>query len=282
MALRPFQILTLFAAALWLGGLHPAVAQSQTASAWQRQQHSAARLISAEAEKGREGTVWRAGVEITLDPGWKTYWRNPGDSGIPPRFNFSASTNVRDVKVAWPAPARFADGVGMSIGYADRVILPLRIRPRDPAAPVVLRLKLDYAVCEKLCVPVDVAMDLPLGTARTAFDDALKASEARVPRKGLIGDEGTLSITAVRRVTTPKPAVLVDVHGPGGTDLFVEGPNERWNLPLPDPVGGAPPGVQRFVFALDGIPPDAKIAGAQFTLTAVSSGEAVEAAFHLD
>ncbi|MBN8919634.1 MAG: cytochrome C biogenesis protein, partial [Rhizobiales bacterium] len=130
MALRPFQILTLFAAALWLGGLHPAVAQSQTASAWQRQQHSAARLISAEAEKGREGTVWRAGVEITLDPGWKTYWRNPGDSGIPPRFNFSASTNVRDVKVAWPAPARFADGVGMSIGYADRVILPLRIRPR--------------------------------------------------------------------------------------------------------------------------------------------------------
>src|SRR6266542_1702588 len=84
--------------------------------------------------------VVRAGIEIRLDPGWKTYWRYPGDSGVPPRFGFTRSENVASVSVLWPAPQSFSDGSGRSIGYKDDVIFPLRIVPRDPAKPVVLRL----------------------------------------------------------------------------------------------------------------------------------------------
>jgi DsbC/DsbD-like thiol-disulfide interchange protein len=226
--------------------------------------------------------VWRAGIEIALDNGWKTYWRYPGDSGIPPRFNFSGSSNTKDIQVQWPAPARFSDGAGMSIGYSDNVVLPLRIRARDAGNPVVVRLKLDYAVCETLCVPIAATVALPLNGARSAYDAVLRASEARVPRKSLIGDEGRLAITAVRRENGPKPRILVDVRTPGAADLFAEGPNDRWSLPLPEPVAGAPPGIMRFAFALDGIPTDAKTAGAQVTLTAVSGTDAVEVSFYLD
>ena len=103
--------------------------------------------------------MFRAGVEIKLKPGWKTYWRYPGDSGVPPVLTFSQSENVKAVTVLYPAPTRFADGGGgNSIGYKGGVILPLRVVPRDAARPVVLRLKLDYAACEKLCVPADGAV----------------------------------------------------------------------------------------------------------------------------
>jgi DsbC/DsbD-like thiol-disulfide interchange protein len=226
--------------------------------------------------------MWRAGVEIALDPQWKTYWRYPGDSGISPRLNFSGSGNVKDVQVLWPAPKRFSDGAGMAIGYAERVVLPLRIRPRDANAPVIVRLKLDYAVCEKLCVPVAATMELPLTTTTSAHEGLLRASEARVPRKSLIGDEGPLAITAVRRENGPKPRILVDIRAPQDADLFAEGPTDKWNLPLPERVESVAAGILRFAFALDGVPAETRTAGAQIKLTAVSVTDAVEVAFYLD
>ncbi|HET9903495.1 MAG TPA: protein-disulfide reductase DsbD domain-containing protein [Xanthobacteraceae bacterium] len=283
MPVRPFHFFATGAVLAAVGCLLPAMStKAADVSEWDRQQHSAVRLISGQPERGREGTIWRAGVEIRLEEGWKTYWRYPGDSGIPPRFNFSGSTNVRDIRVLWPAPMRFSDGAGISIGYADRVILPLRIRPRDPGSPVTVRLKLDYAVCEKLCVPVDASVALALSETKSPHEDLLRASEARVPRKALIGDDGPLAITAVRRQSGEKSRILVDVRTPEIADLFAEGPNERWSLPLPQAISGPEGGIMRFAFALDGMPPDAKTAGAQVTLTAVSSSDAVEVAFYLD
>src|SRR4051794_12884918 len=98
------------------------------ASAWDGQTRAAVRLIAGTAAD-RAGML-RAGIEIRLDPGWKTYWRYPGDSGVPPRYSFARSDNVRDVSLSWPAPKSFSDGSGSSIGYADRVILPLHVVPK--------------------------------------------------------------------------------------------------------------------------------------------------------
>ena len=82
--------------------------------------------------KAADASSIRAGVEIKLDPGWKTYGRDPGDSGVPPKLDFAGSDNVKTVTVLWPAPERFPDGAGgNSIGYLDHVILPLRITPQD-------------------------------------------------------------------------------------------------------------------------------------------------------
>src|SRR5688572_3192220 len=111
---------------------------------------SAARLFQARSQDG----TWTAGLEITLAGGWKTYWRLPGESGVPPQFDWSRSTNLAAVTVGWPAPRRFHDAAGETIGYRDRVVLPLRVAPVDPQKPVGLALSLFYAVCKDICVPV--------------------------------------------------------------------------------------------------------------------------------
>src|SRR5208282_1541060 len=122
------------------------VAWAQDASSWEMQPHTAARLIAGAMVKTPDATFLRAAIEIKLDPGWKTYWRDPGDSGAPPTFDFSGSGNVKSAAVLWPAPEKFPDGAGgNSIGYADHVILPLQIAPDDATKPSSLRLKLGYA-----------------------------------------------------------------------------------------------------------------------------------------
>ncbi len=131
-----------------------------------------------------------AGLEITLAPGFKTYWRHPGDTGVPPQFDFTASQNVKRAEVHFPAPIRFADGAGgHSFGYAGpTVVLPVTIEAADPTRPVVLRLKADYAVCEKICIPMSAAIDAeialkPDGPALPALQRAL----SRVPVKTGLG-----------------------------------------------------------------------------------------------
>jgi len=260
-------------------------ADAADASAWNSGAHSAVRLIAGRPLKASGAPVLRAGIELKMDTGWKTYWRHPGDSGVPPRFEFGGSRNVKDIQVSWPAPVRFADGGGMSVGYTTQVVLPLRVIPLDPLAPATVRLRLVYAVCEKLCVPEDAELELTLDTTEPSHEAALRASEARVPKRAAIGADGPLAIMAVSRGPGPKPRVTVDIitrRDVDEIDLFAEGPSADWSLPLPEPVAGAASGVRRFAFELDGLPPGAEPQGATLTLTAVTGAEAIEVAYHLD
>jgi len=258
-----------------------APASAADASNWDKSMHSAVRLIAAGARHGDNPTL-RAGIEIRLDAGWKTYWRYPGDSGVPPRFTFARSENVKAVTVKWPAPHRFTDDSGQSIGYKAHVIFPLVVEPKDARRPATLRLDLDYAVCEKLCVPAEAKAELALASARTSQEAALTAAEARVPQRRSLGEASSLSIRAVRREARDR--VVVDVIAPAGTsvDLFAEGPTPDWALPLPEPVAGAPDHVKRFALALDGLPGGAKPEGALLTLTAVAGEAAIEVTYRLD
>jgi DsbC/DsbD-like thiol-disulfide interchange protein len=260
--------------------LTAAPAGAADASAWDKSEHSAMRLIAAGARQGE--ATFRTGIEIRLDADWKTYWRYPGDSGVPPRFGFTRSENVKTVTVKWPAPHRFTDDSGQSIGYKGHVIFPLAVEPKDASRPVTLRLDLDYAVCEKLCVPVEARAELALASMRTSHEAALAAAEARVPQRRSLGEASALSVRAVRREAPGR--VVVDVIAPAGTsiDLFAEGPTPDWALPLPAPVAGAPNRVKRFAFALDGLPGGAKPEGALLLLTAVAGEAAIEVAYRLD
>jgi DsbC/DsbD-like thiol-disulfide interchange protein len=252
------------------------------ASAWDAQPHAAVRLIAGAASTA---TALRAGVEIKLDPGWKTYWRYPGDSGVPPRFVFARSDNVETISLAWPAPHGFSDGIGSSIGYDGHVVFPLRITPKDRAKPVVVRLDLDFAICERLCVPADVKAELELDGGASAQEATLMASEARVPKPSHLGDSGALAVRSVTRMAdTKRPRVRVDVAAPDGApvELFAEGPTAEWALPIPAPEPGAPAGTRRFSFDIDGLPPGARADGAALTLTAVSPDAAIEVATRLD
>src|SRR3954464_13637042 len=116
------------------------------ASPWAEEDHSAIRVIAGSNTQGAEAL--RAGIEIKLQPGWKTYWRYPGDSGVPPRFDFSKSHNVKSVTVRWEAPQRLPDESGTSIGYKHDLIFPLDVVAEDRGKPVTLALAIDYGVCE--------------------------------------------------------------------------------------------------------------------------------------
>ena len=255
------------------------------ASPWDTDLRSAARLIAAPPRVHQGVLAYRAAVQIKMQPGWKTYWRYPGDSGVPPMFDFSASENVGSVRVAYPAPMRFDDGAGgTAVGYKDEVVLPLYVVAKGAGEPT-LRVKLDYAVCEKLCIPAKADLTLALGGIGNEQARIIEAAEAKVPVQAAVGEQGTPSIRAVRREAgSGKPRVIVDVAAPAGAavTLFAEGPTPDWALPLPEPIAGGGPELQRFAFVLEGLPAGAKPDGATLRLTAVAAGHAVEVAFRLD
>jgi DsbC/DsbD-like thiol-disulfide interchange protein len=253
-------------------------------SPWDGDARSAARLIAGVRPAG-QGAPLRAGIEIRLKQGWHTYWRYPGDAGVPPRFDFAGSQNVKAVEVLWPTPRRLPEAGLDAIGYDRDVILPLRVTAQDQARPVTLQLNLDYAICEKLCVPAQAKAALALAGGPSPQDARLAAAEARVPRKVALGAGQALAIRSVRREDGGnRPRILVDVAAPRGTavDLFAEGPTEQWGLPLPVAVDGAAGGLQRFMFELDGAPPGAKYEGLLISLTAVAGGDAIEVTIRLD
>jgi DsbC/DsbD-like thiol-disulfide interchange protein len=285
------------AAAIFLFG--GGAAWAQDASPWETDLHAATRLVAGPSVKSPDDKWIRAGIEIKLDPGWKTYWRYPGDSGVPPTLDFTGSENVKSVTALWPAPARFADGAGgNSIGYTGGVLLPLRVVPQDAGKPSSLHVKLGYAVCGKLCVPAQADLTLTLSGKAGAEEPALAAAEARVPQHVAAGAIASapragsasagLGIASMHREATGgHEKVVVVVTAPDGepVDLFVEGPTADWALPLPEPAGHSnedAPGTRRFTFDLDGVPPGVHPEGAILTLTAVSPAGAVEAAIRLD
>ena len=261
-----------FAATL-LAAFVAGAARAEDASPWQRDAHSAVRLLAG----ARIGGVLLGGIAIQLEPGWKTYWRMPGDSGVPPRFDFSKSDNVESVTVLWPAPMKFDDGAGgFSLGYKKQVVLPLRIVAKNNDKPVTLRAQISYAVCDKLCIPAEATSELTFASVASTEDGNLSAALDAVPKPANIGDPNPVTIRDVRRDGDRN--VVVDVSAPEAKDvsLFVEGPTPDWALPIPKLMEHSPPGVKRFVFELDGLPPGAKPDGAALKLTLVGGDKAYE------
>ena len=262
-----------------LTSFSPIAARAQDASPWQKGMHAAVRLLAG----SRSGPVLLGGIAVQLDPGWKTYWRTSGDSGVPPRFDFSRSENIEAVTVLWPAPTKFDDGAGgFSLGYHDQVVLPLRIVPKSNDKPVTLRASINYAVCEKLCIPVEANTELTFTSVASTEDSVLFAALDTVPKPASIGDPNPLTIRDVKR--EGKSEVLVDVISPDGrtVNLFVEGPTPDWALPVPKLLEHGPPGVKRFAFELDGMPPGTNPDGAALKLTLVGGERSYEFNINLE
>jgi DsbC/DsbD-like thiol-disulfide interchange protein len=258
-------------------GLTPARALE---SPWITGTQADARLL---ADHGTNAAV-RGGVEIKLKAGWKTYWRYPGDAGVPPRFDWSGSENLAAVDVKWPAPVRFVDESGSkSIGYHGDIVFPLIVRPADPARPVRLKLKLDFAVCEKLCVPADAEMALEIPAGESAAVERLDQAERQVPQRASLGENaGGLAITRVKLDRDATPHVLIEGSAPDGAlDLFAEGPDDRWALPLPDQIE-TKDGKFRFQLIIDGAPPSGPSIPTKLVLTLVVGDKAIEVEAPLD
>jgi DsbC/DsbD-like thiol-disulfide interchange protein len=280
--LRNARSASLFALAILLAALtsfSSMEARAQDASPWQKGSHAAVRLLAG----SRSGPVLLGGVAVQLDPGWKTYWRTSGDSGVPPRFDFSKSDNVEAVTVLWPAPTKFDDGAGgFSLGYHDQVVLPLRIVPKVNDKPVTLRANINYAVCEKICIPVEASTELTFASVASTEDSVLFAALDTVPKPASVGDPNPLTIRDVKR--EGKSTVLIDVLSPDArtVNLFVEGPTPDWALPVPKLLEHGPPGIKRFSFELDGVPPGVNPEGAALKLTLVGGDRSYEFNINLE
>ena len=100
-------------------------------------------------------------LRLDLEPGWKTYWRSPGDAGVPPRFDWQGSVNLAGAELHWPRPETIESGGERTLGYHDRLILPIEITPADPRQPVELRAVIDLGLCQDICVPAQVELQAP-------------------------------------------------------------------------------------------------------------------------
>ncbi len=258
----------------WLVGLHLAalilLAPPGRAAAADRMQleHSVVRLL----QGGTTGAEREAGIDITLGQGWKTYWRMPGESGVPPEFDWSGSTNVAGVKVSWPAPHRMHDAGGESVGYKNEVVFPLTVRLAAPDRPARLDLKLFFAVCKNICVPAKAEVSLDLGAEPPAAADVslIRRFQARVPVEDA---SGTQLIAAHPVMSDGKPGLAVIVAsqlGAGaGTDIFVEGYEDAYfHAPGPGRLTGR---GREFVLPVDGIANAAVLSGKRLRITLVSA-----------
>lgn len=166
-----------------------------------------------------------AGLELTLRPGWKTYWRAPGDAGVPPVFSWSGSSNVAQVDVIWPKPEVFWQNGMRSIGYSDRVILPLRVRPAQGGA-VQLEGQLQLGICSDICVPLGVdlsALSLPATNKR---DPAIAAALAERPFSERQGKVRGVSCDVAPAGKKMRVTARIDLPSTGGEEVVVFEPND--------------------------------------------------------
>ena len=162
----------------------------------------------------RDGANWRAGVAIDLAEGWKTYWRMPGEAGIPPQFDWSGSQAIADVSVLYPLPKRLQDLSGETVGYEGQVIFPVVVRLLSNAREASLQLNLFLAVCRNICIPAKAHASLALGSA-AADTDRLEEWIKRVPVSG----EAVRAVTAT--MDGDRPTLLITLARPA-RDIFVE------------------------------------------------------------
>ena len=275
-SLVPLVLPALIVAGFALAGYAPAGA---AVSEWTDGPNVRMRLVAAEPNSA--GGV-NAAIEMELAPGWHTYWRSPGEAGIPPMFDFSGSANLKSTMVGFPPPVRLDDGFAVTNIYTGRVVLPLTVERSDPGAPVTLAMKLDLGVCEEVCIPVTLEASLTMDAADDGEAAAIVAEAVGKLPGG--AQQGAFEIVDVRRTGGDDEEPVFEFKArapdPAATEIFVEGP-EGWYPDVPTPVGNEGNAViYRVTF--DRLGAKTPIAKAAIRFTVVSGGQAVEETVTLD
>ena len=218
---------------------------------------------------GFDGTSWHTGVLIELAPGWKTYWRMPGDSGIPPEFTWTPSAPAK-VAVQFPTPTRHVDEGGETIGYLQDVILPVTVTPEKPGA-LDLKLDLFFAVCKDVCIPAQSQASISLGT-----DERDPLGSARVEMaQGLVPVAGNVISGAEIVTDGGKPALKLTLKE-RPEDIFVETTSSAYfHAPVLSADG------REAMIAIDNLSDATKLKGQALTITTVIGGKGREQALTL-
>ena len=227
------------------------------------------RLIRDRDRLGQGAVVF--GLEQVLRKGWKTYWRSPGAAGFPLSVDWSASENVKSLDILWPAPHRFTLFGLETFGYAQRVLFPLVVTANDSRQPLTLRVRVNYLICETVCIPYSNSFEATLQPgAHVASDEAalIDAARATVPQKQDTA-QGLFRDLFVQGQALGGVIEFVSGDLPAGSDILVEGPLSFTYAP---PVfEQEAPGRYRFVIQTSAVEEGRVLEGKQITLTYVNA-----------
>lgn len=243
------------------------------AGAWDENEQARVRAIAA---TGAVGTADRisAGLEFDLADGWKTYWRSPGDAGLPVTADWSGSENVAAVDFGWPVPHRFSLFGLETFGYGGRVVFPLTVRPETPGLPVALRGRVDYLVCEEICIPhsAQVSLELPAGPQTPAREGFLIEQF----RSQLPSEASGLSLESARLVGESLEVQVASALPLTDPDVLVEAP-AGWTFAAPEKTLGADGRTAQLTLTvIEGRRIDAPLVGTPVTLTLTDVNRGVE------
>ncbi|MEK9660752.1 MAG: protein-disulfide reductase DsbD domain-containing protein [Alphaproteobacteria bacterium] len=203
-------------------------ALATAAGEWQAGPKAKARLVAATTAVGDLDTL-PLGLEVVMEPGWKTYWRSPGEAGIPPGVDWNGSGNVGTTNFRWPAPERF-DFFGIeTFGYHDRIVFPIDVAVAEPGEPVSLRVRADLLICDDVCIPhtFKLSLDLPAGPPMPSAEANL------IDRyRSLVPGDGARAGLALDTIAAGPVAPLTELVVAAQSvmpfdrpDLIVEGPD---------------------------------------------------------
>jgi DsbC/DsbD-like thiol-disulfide interchange protein len=211
-----------------------------------------------------DGRSWHTGVLIELDPGWKTYWRMPGEAGVPPEFTWTTSAPA-DVRVSFPAPARYADQSGETVGYEGSVLFPAVVTP-EAATQLDLGLDLFFAVCKDICIPATSQASITLGTVMRDPQGSARVGQAAAA----VPAQGSAVTSASLLVEGGKPVLMLELNE-RPEDIFVETPTSAY---FRSPVFSADGRQARL--AIDNLKDPGKLAGTALRLTYRLNGAGLE------
>lgn len=254
------------------------VALGAKASPWTDFQEGRVRLLM--IEPAMDDQIIRGGIGIRLMPGYKTYWRNPGDSGLPPTFDFAGSRGAQDFNVEFPMPSVFDDGGGgQAWGYKTDVLLPFTAR-KTGTGPVSIVLKLDFAVCGTTCIPLSADLKLEGGLpAGLEAIEAIGRAESRVPKR-LAPADFAAQVRLDSRIPGDNPGFVLEIRHPAAPEDFAVFTESRGYLLVKPPVLLSP---GHYRVELKGqLPPGADKSFGPVRLTFGSKKEPREGMLHLD
>jgi suppressor for copper-sensitivity B len=268
-------MLRLFAILLLLIPVHAFALSSD----WARDDAVAVRLISGVDGVGNGVTV-PLGLEVQLADGWHTYWRSPGEAGLPPQLDWSRSQsdagNLQGATLLFPAPQRYSAYGLETIGYRDHVLFPIDATLRIPGQALSADVSLDLLICSSICVPkhFDLKFDVPAGPATPSAEASLlQQARTRLPTDGdsagillksIANDGQNLTFSIASRDALVQPDVFVeDTHniGFGAPQVSI------------DPLGHA---ASLTVKPVDTMPAGLPLAGMHLTLTFINGDSATE------
>jgi DsbC/DsbD-like thiol-disulfide interchange protein len=207
------------------------------------------------------GTAYQAGLHIMLDKGWKTYWRNPGEAGIPPNIT-AVGDNLASLETEFPLPIRVKDESGEALGYHDTVVFPLQLTPKDVAKPLDVQLSSFFGVCAQVCTPAKFDGSVSFAPSSKPAPDAALISQwqDRVPKTGNIVSSAKMQ---------DKILVLNLRHAV--SDIFIEGPDKYYFRAPNINIDGT-----AATFIVDGLKTAGDLIGADLRITVNAIGQGLE------